>query len=1079
MSRDNEVSVNIRADLRKLRRDLAEAKREVKKIPEQLDIRTNLIATGLKSKLNEIKQALKPLENIQMKVDTSALDVASRKAQKAARDINAALGASTKAARGGSGIPGVGGGRPVVTSGGSLAGMGGIDRAVVGGAALGIMGSRSVVTKGAVPNLGGAHAPHQASATGRGVIAAAMEQKARAAARRTEELQDLDQRTYRRTVAQRRKEAERQVKVDNKRAALDRAALANEYEMVRIRSKRLGRTTTTALHSGANTKANQTLATMRLRRSVPSGWAGPSARSQRLLAARAMMENAVGGGPGFWGRIGGGMGGGGSVGGFVGGGGGGRRPWRFMGGGGGGGTGRAGFGGAANFASGAIARGLYRSGAAGAIVGGAGALAVPAGVGAVAGKVFSDGIKRQASIEQTETSLRVLLKDGGAAKELVSELRKMEAETPVELTTLATNSQKLAASGFEAEAIPELLGTIMNAASVGVDTFENNAFRLTKALSQIKTNGRLLGEELLQLTDIGLPINEIIKEAFDMNSQELAKASQEGKVEIDVILDAITSGLKDKFGGALEEQTETLTGQLNMLKKAYRTVAEELADPAFDALSDFVSNLNEQIKSGEGGWVTFVEGLKNGMYLTEQLGKQLNQLRMGGPPGTSAVWEAGSTVTNPAAMMSWLAESDAGKRALDAMPQQARAYLDPLIASGKFASDPLGTLTDPEVTKAQRAANYERNRKQREEELQRNIGKVNAGWEGPSSDANEDRAIDARNFVRTSRIRKLQAEATIAEQKAQLKRDGVLADDMTPEQIAASKKNQAELEASKKQLSVAQLSVPTGNPIKDLINEAKVGEIQGGNSKGYQDAGKAFAKEYMAASGLRTKRVGEGQTSSDADAALDTIRTQFDNFELSDSAKTEFLRSVGAATGRSLETVQRDISGSDADRRMAAQRLESSMVGPTATASQIKKANQDTAIRERGEKFRRDFGAMDKAGKFDKAFRQGLLNRGISADDIDKFMEDNDVTAKGKVDGRLDKGGVLQFGTKAKAKADLGNAERTGFGDLQSLIQSKLDQSYERETAANTARVAKAVEEMNDKLNEPKGDKEITATVGP
>ncbi len=132
------------------------------------------------------------------------------------------------------------------------------------------------------------------------------------------------------------------------------------------------------------------------------------------------------------------------------------------------------------------------------------------------------------------------------------------------------------------------------ASSVGLQEGTN---RIVRALTQIRANGRLLGDEIGQISDLGIPIRPIIQEQFGMSSTELQEQSQSGKIGIDKLMAGILKGLEKTFGGNLLEQSTTLQGQLDNLAKKYKNFSMDLAKPLFEPLRDSLAALNEAADS--------------------------------------------------------------------------------------------------------------------------------------------------------------------------------------------------------------------------------------------------------------------------------------------------------------------------------------------------------------------------------------------------------------------------------------------------------------------------------------------------
>lgn len=67
------------------------------------------------------------------------------------------------------------------------------------------------------------------------------------------------------------------------------------------------------------------------------------------------------------------------------------------------------------------------------------------------GKLAKEGIQYNATIEQLQTSFEVMSGSAEKAKDVVAELKKFGAETPYELTGLASTTQLLMQYGFSAD----------------------------------------------------------------------------------------------------------------------------------------------------------------------------------------------------------------------------------------------------------------------------------------------------------------------------------------------------------------------------------------------------------------------------------------------------------------------------------------------------------------------------------------------------------------------------------------------------------------------------------------------------
>jgi|GEM_PF-3456062 len=248
-------------------------------------------------------------------------------------------------------------------------------------------------------------------------------------------------------------------------------------------------------------------------------------------------------------------------------------------------------------------------GAAGA-VGAAGTFAA-AGAGAAAagfGKVVKDGLP---GIEDEKKYIRIfdaLLKDTEKAKQLFTEMAKIDLEVPIDLPNLLQSTQKLAQAGLTASEIPEKMRIIMDAAASSTEGALGGTQRIVQMISKIKSSGVLEMEDLKSLSSMGLPIAEIVQEKFRMNIRELAAATRSGKVEIQKVMDGMFDGLESRFKGNIGIEIETIAGQIELLKGRYSAFAGEVARPLFDPLLDGLKSVNDYLSSSD--FEAFAEGLK-------------------------------------------------------------------------------------------------------------------------------------------------------------------------------------------------------------------------------------------------------------------------------------------------------------------------------------------------------------------------------------------------------------------------------------------------------------------------------------
>lgn len=224
-------------------------------------------------------------------------------------------------------------------------------------------------------------------------------------------------------------------------------------------------------------------------------------------------------------------------------------------------------------------------------------------VGALAAGVAAVGLAFNAQREQALIAFTTILKDGKKAEDVIDRITKTAAATPFETSNLIDSVRKLTAYGFDIERVLSgagehatgLVVTIGNAvAAVGgsQEVFQ----RVTVALGQMKTRGKIAGDELRQLAENGIPVYEILKEELNLTSKEVANIGDMG-ISATEGIDALARGLDKRFGGAMQAQSKTMIGLLSTLKDNFQLLAGAATLGLFDKLKGALVGIGDVLSA--------------------------------------------------------------------------------------------------------------------------------------------------------------------------------------------------------------------------------------------------------------------------------------------------------------------------------------------------------------------------------------------------------------------------------------------------------------------------------------------------
>lgn len=203
--------------------------------------------------------------------------------------------------------------------------------------------------------------------------------------------------------------------------------------------------------------------------------------------------------------------------------------------------------------------------------------------------------------EDSLTTLQVLLRDKAAANRVFSQAVKIAAETPFETNEAIEGVKQLIAGGFKEPHIDRMMRSMSDMASVTGD--RQAMHRVIYAIKQIKSMDKLRSEELnLQLGEAGLPVATVRKHLQQLmglkNQDEVEKMMRKGKINANTGITAILKTIDEKFLGASEARSKTMSGLLSTLvsrpsELIYAANNDEKAQGGFNAIKGMVLELTQ------------------------------------------------------------------------------------------------------------------------------------------------------------------------------------------------------------------------------------------------------------------------------------------------------------------------------------------------------------------------------------------------------------------------------------------------------------------------------------------------------
>lgn len=200
--------------------------------------------------------------------------------------------------------------------------------------------------------------------------------------------------------------------------------------------------------------------------------------------------------------------------------------------------------------------------------------------------------------QQLEIAFKTMLGSAEKASKLMNQLVRTAATTPFDLQGVAQGAKQLLAYGIAAEDVNDTLiklGDIAAGLSLPLGD-------LVYLYGTTVAQGRMFTQDMRQFMGRGIPMAEEIAKVMGVAEQEVAGLVTAGKVTADVFKKAIDGMAAEggKFGGLMEAQSKTITGQISNIEDAVAMMfnkmgqqSEGVINTALSGVSYLVENYQE------------------------------------------------------------------------------------------------------------------------------------------------------------------------------------------------------------------------------------------------------------------------------------------------------------------------------------------------------------------------------------------------------------------------------------------------------------------------------------------------------
>ena len=214
--------------------------------------------------------------------------------------------------------------------------------------------------------------------------------------------------------------------------------------------------------------------------------------------------------------------------------------------------------------------------------------------------IFGSAIKEAFKFEKAQSDFTGLLNSVDKAKEHIAELRQFASSTPLTFGDLSRASKLLLSFGASVEEVMPYMKMLGDIAMGDVQKFQG----LSLVFAQVKSAGKLMGQDLLQMINQGFNPLTVIAQQTGKSMGELKDMMAEGAISFDMVAEAMRVATSEGglFNNAMENASKTGEGLMSTLQDKWtdvvRTFGEAFADTAKGGLQELIDKLTQLVEDG-------------------------------------------------------------------------------------------------------------------------------------------------------------------------------------------------------------------------------------------------------------------------------------------------------------------------------------------------------------------------------------------------------------------------------------------------------------------------------------------------
>lgn len=215
------------------------------------------------------------------------------------------------------------------------------------------------------------------------------------------------------------------------------------------------------------------------------------------------------------------------------------------------------------------------------------------------------------SLDYAQVTYTALFGSSDISSRFLETLKEQSIDTMYSFEDLTQASKKLLAYGIDYKNVAYITEGLGNLAAMSGDTAAMD--RISYALGQIYAKGTLKAEEMRQLANAYVPIQQILKDSFNLTDDQLGNVGAL-RIPAEDAINAIVNYANTQFASVGKSAMLTITGLKSRITDTFKVMGNEMTQPITNAFKSFLAWFNNQLsgirdaykKGGSGGVLEYL-----------------------------------------------------------------------------------------------------------------------------------------------------------------------------------------------------------------------------------------------------------------------------------------------------------------------------------------------------------------------------------------------------------------------------------------------------------------------------------------